>query len=248
MIAKKSNFFESQKTNKFFKRTIIITGAASGLGKAIAKEFDKQKCNLVLCDRNIIDIKEYKNHVLFLKVDLTKEKDIEKIYEETIKKFKKIDVVINNAGITEKKHFSEFHYTEIDNIMNINFRAVVLSTILAYKHINKGVIATISSIGGKISLKYYSLYSASKHAVEGYFKSVKKEINKPVRIIVFRPFRLSTNLNVNSKVKSPSKHRLDPRLYAEYVVAKINNQKIKAFFFKTRNIFLWASKIIFSFL
>ena len=87
-------------------KTIIITGAASGLGKSISEEFDKKKCNLVLCDRNLIDIKKYKNQVLFFKIDLTDEKQIKKLFDETLKKFKKIDIVINNAGITDKKHFS----------------------------------------------------------------------------------------------------------------------------------------------
>ena len=102
-------------------KVAIITGSSKGIGKAIAKEFDKQKCNLVLCDRNNIDTKEYKNRVLFLKVDLTKVKDINKIYEETIKKFKKIDVVINNAGITEKKHFSEPKSSDFNKINRISY-------------------------------------------------------------------------------------------------------------------------------
>ncbi len=226
------------------KKTIIITGAASGLGKAIAKEFDKNRCNLVLCDRNQIDKKEYKNEILFLKVDLTKQNNIEKIYKDTLKKFKKIDVVINNAGITEKKHFSEFNYHEIENIMNINFNAVSFSTALAYNNMDSGTVAVISSLGGIFSLKNYSIYSASKHAVEGYFKSVKKEVKKPIKIIVFRPFRLDTNLNKKSKIKSPSSHRLSPNLYAEYVVAKINGQRLRAFCLSTRNFFLWLKKII----
>lgn len=226
-------------------KTILITGSAAGLGKAIAHEFDKNKCNLVLCDRNNIDEKEYKNKILFVKADLTNEKDIEKIFSEAKKRFKKIDVLVNNAGITEKKHFSEFSSEEIDKIMDVNFRAVALCTKLAYNNMDKGVIATISSLGGKISLKNYAVYSASKHAVEGYLKSVKKEVKQNIKIIIFRPFRLATNLNKNSKIKSPSKHRLDPEYYAEYVVAKIENKKLKACMYNLRNIFLWATKVLF---
>jgi short-subunit dehydrogenase len=226
-------------------KTIIITGAASGLGKAIAKEFDKERYNLVLCDRKQIDINQYKNKALFLKVDLSKEDEIKKVYTETLKKFKKIDIVVNNAGITEKKHFSEFSFEEIDKIIMINYSSVAFSTILAYKNMENGVIANISSLGGWFSPKYYSAYAASKHAVEGYFKSVKKEMEKPVKIIMFRPFRLATKLNEKSKIKSPSKHRLDPRYYAEYVAAKINNKKIKCFFLSIRNMFLWLIKLLF---
>ncbi|MBT3721278.1 SDR family oxidoreductase [archaeon] len=226
-------------------KTIIITGAASGLGKSISEEFDKKKCNLVLCDRNLIDIKKYKNQVLFFKIDLTDEKQIKKLFDETLKKFKKIDIVINNAGITDKKHFSEFSSKEIDNIMDVNFKAVTISTNLAYKHMKKGVIATISSLGGIVSLKNYSAYSASKHAVEGYLKSVRKEMDKKIKIIIFRPFRLDTNLNKKSKIKSPSKHRLDPKIYAEYVVATINRQILKSSYYFLRNWVIWIGKIIF---
>jgi len=121
----------------------------------------------------------------------------------------------------------------------------MLSTIYGYREMKQGVIATISSVGGFIAPKNYAIYSASKHAIEGYMKSVKKDMNKNIKIMVFRPFRLNTNLNKYATVKSPSKHRLDPRLYAEYVVARINGQKLKAFFYNTRNILLWIIKLIF---
>ena len=226
-------------------KTIIVTGAASGLGKAIAQEFDKTKCKLVLCDRNKINVNEYKNEVLVLELDITKKKNINKIYSQAIKKFKKIDIVINNAGVTLKKPFYEFNLSELDKIMAVNSSAVMLSTIVAYQHMNKGVIATISSLGGWFSPKNYSIYAASKHSVEGFFKSVKKDMDKPIKIKVFHPFRLNTNLNKHSKIKSPSKHRLDPRLYAEYVVACINGNRLKAGYCFLRNWMLWIKNIIF---
>ncbi len=225
-------------------KVILVTGAASGLGKAIAHEFDKEKCNLVLCDINKINKTEFKNKVLDFQLDLTKENNVKKVYDQAVKKFKKIDVVVNNAGVTLKKPFYEFSAKEIDFIMDVNSKAVMMSTIEAYKHMRKGVIATISSLGGWISPKHYSIYAASKHSVEGFLKSVKKDLKKPIKIKVFHPFRLKTNLNKHSKVKSPEKHRLDPKLYAEYVVASINENKLKASYCFVRNWVFWIVKLL----
>lgn len=226
-------------------KVIIITGAASGLGRAIAQEFDKSNCKLVLCDINKINPEEYNNEVLALKIDLLNEKDIEKLYSQSIKKFKKIDIVVNNAGITLKKPFFEFTSKEIDAIMGVNSRAVFISTIQAYKHMRRGVISSIVSLGGWISPIHYSVYAASKHAIEGFMKSAKKDVKKPINIMMFHPFRLDTNLNKKSLVKSPSKHRLSPKLYAQYVVAKIKGQRLKTMLYGLRNWLIWIKKLIF---
>ena len=100
-------------------KVVVITGAASGLGNSIAHEFDKEECNLVLCDLNKINKSEFKNEVLDFQLDLTKEENIKKIYNQAVKRFKKIDVVVNNAGVTLKKPFYEFSEKEIDFIINI---------------------------------------------------------------------------------------------------------------------------------
>ncbi len=233
-------------------KVAIITGASRGLGKEIALKLAEKGSKLVLCSRNekdLLVVKEEiskKNNVqiIIVKADVTKAKDVENVFSHAIKRFKKIDILVNNAGMNIKKQFFEYSEEEWDTVMNTNIKAIFLFTKQANKYMKKGKIVIISSVAGLFGSKYYSAYCASKHAVEGYTKSIKKEISKNIKIHVFHPYRLKTHFDKGYKIKSPEHHMIPPSLYAEYIVSVLEKNYLLASFYFMRNVILWLVKLI----
>ncbi len=235
-------------------KSIVITGASRGLGKELALQLSKQRCRLALAARSIGKLKDLENRliksgmqkeeVLIIKADVSKKSGIEKIYSSAISKFGKIDIFINNAGVNIQKKFYEFTEQEYYKLMDTNFKSVFISAKLAYLNKVKTFVV-ISSVAGWMSSKYYSLYSATKHALEGFVKGAKKESSQ--KFIVFHPYRLKTSFHKNYKIKT-SHFRLDPGLYAKYIVAVLNGDKKKAFFCFARNWALWSLNLFIEFI
>lgn len=222
----------------------IITGASRGLGREIALEMDKYGYNLVLASRSLTELntlkKQLKNKSLVVKTDVSKADDIEKMFEKTIKHFGRVDIVINNAGINFKKPFFEYTEKEYDYLMDVNTKSVFLSCKESEKRMKKGTFVVISSIAGYLSGKYYSVYSSSKHALEGFIKGARRE--SELDYIILHPYRLDTDFGKSYRHKSP-KHRLSARYYAQYVVAKIRKQRMKSIYYFLRNHIIWLFKI-----
>ena len=105
-------------------KTIVITGASRGLGKAIAEKLSKYKMNLVLVARNLDQLNELEKNldtnILTVKADVTSEKDIQNLFEQTIKKFKKVDILINNAGVYFRGPINETSLDDWNKIINTN--------------------------------------------------------------------------------------------------------------------------------
>lgn len=225
-------------------QVIIITGASRGLGRELALELDKIDFKLVLASRSLEDLRKLKKQLrtetLIVKADVSKPEDVKNLFEQAIKKFGKIDIVINNAGMNYKKPFYEYSEEEYDYLMAVNTKSFFLSCKFAHEYIKEGKIVIISSIAGLFSQKYYSVYSASKHALEGFVKGARKETN--LKFSIFHPYRLDTDFGKNYKHKSP-KHRLHPRLYAQYVAAKIKGNHLLASYYFIRNHLIWFFKI-----
>ncbi len=225
-------------------KVIIITGASRGLGKELALQLAKEKSKLVLVARNQADLNNVKKEikskdVITIKADVTNIKDVKRIFSVTKKKFKKIDIIINNAGVNVKDYFYNLSEQDYDYIMNTNVKAVFTCTKEAYKYIKKGKIIIVSSVAGWFGAKKYSVYCASKHALEGFAKSIKQEVKKSVKVRIFHPYRMRTNFHKSYSKKSPEHHMLDPKFYAEYMVAVIKENSFQAFLLHFRNWVMW---------
>jgi len=172
-------------------KVIIITGASRGLGKELALQLAKEKSKLVLVARNQADLNNVKKEikskdVITIKADVTNIKDVKRIFSVTKKKFKKIDIIINNAGVNVKDYFYNLSEQDYDYIMNTNVKAVFTCTKEAYKHMRRGKIIIVSSVAGWFGAKYYSVYCASKHALEGFAKSMLKDNSFQAFLLHFR--------------------------------------------------------------
>ena len=225
-------------------KVVIITGASRGLGKELALKLAQEKSKLVLVARNQNDLNKVKkeikeSEVITIKADVTNIKDVKRIFSVTKRKFKKVDILINNAGVNVKDYFYNLSEQDYDYIMNTNVKAVFTCTKESYKHMKKGKIVIISSVAGWFGAKYYSVYCASKHALEGFAKSIKQEVRKSVKVHIFHPYRMRTSFHKNYSKKSPEHHMLDSKFYAEYIVAVLKENPFQAFLLNFRNWVMW---------
>ena len=167
----------------FFKDKIVwITGASSGIGEALAKAFAMQGAKLVLSARRMEELERVmkecnlsNENCLILPLDLQNLENLETLTKTVIAKFSRIDVLINNGGISQRSLATETAI-EIDRkIMEINFFgqvALTKSVLPILLNQKAGHIVVVSSISGKFGFWLRSTYSASKHALHGFFDSI----------------------------------------------------------------------------
>ena len=140
-------------------KVVIITGASSGIGKALAEKYASKGFNLVLAARRIERLEKLKDKlqkvdVLAVKTDVSKEEDCKNLINSTIKKFGKIDILINNAGISMRASIEDVKVEVLHRLMDVNYWGTVYCTKYALPHIlkQKGSIVGVISTGGYIGL------------------------------------------------------------------------------------------------
>ena len=165
-------------------KLVIVTGASSGIGKACAIKFAQKGANLVLAARSeekLIEISKeigkYNVEVLIVPTDVSKEADCENLIKKTLDKFNKIDVLVNNAGISMRAAFVNLDTDVLRKVMDVNFWGTVYCTRFAIKSIleNKGSVVGVSSIAGYKGLPGRTGYSSSKFAMHGFLEALRIE-------------------------------------------------------------------------
>ncbi|CEF69669.1 Short-chain dehydrogenase/reductase SDR family and Glucose/ribitol dehydrogenase family and NAD(P)-binding domain-containing protein [Strongyloides ratti] len=185
----------------FEGKVVIITGSSTGIGKAIAYEYGKSGAKIVIIARNLKTLNDTvndyiinginKNNILTINVDISNDNSAKIIIEETIKKFGKLDILINNAGVNTKPGIKNFEMIELyDYINNINVRAVIKLTeeAIPYLKKTKGNIINISSISSRYPLRTTIYYSMSKSALDIYTKGLAGRLaNDGIRVNSINP-------------------------------------------------------------
>ncbi len=193
---------------RFKDKIIWITGASSGLGEAMAKGFNAEGAKVILSSRNrdaLIRVQE--NFInkqvpsIVLPFDVQQYNDAEVIVKEALNCFGKIDVLINNAGISQRSlsidtpFKDELKLIEIDLIGTLALTKAVLPEIIK----QKGQIVVISSVMGKVNTKYRTAYAAAKHGLVGYFESLRLELEgEGVNVCNIMPGFIATNITINA--------------------------------------------------
>ena len=218
-------------------KVIIITGATSGIGKACAEQFGKEGAKIVFTGRNEERLEAVKNRLSDLGVehtgyimDVSNEKEDKKLIEETIKVYGKIDILINNAGISMRALFNDSDLDVFKKVMDINFYGTVYATKYALPYIiqSKGTIVGVSSINGHRGTPARSAYSASKYAMEGFLEALRTEVmNLGVHVLVVSPGFTGTNirnaaLNKDGREQGESPRNEDKMMSSEKVAKSIS--------------------------
>ena len=207
---------------KFKDKIIWITGAASGIGEALAYQSVEYGGKLILSDideaglsKVVTTCESFGASVLNLPLDLSARESIERAVVLAMEHFGRVDVLINNGGISQRSLTWETP-PEVDHkIMNINFFGAVILTKAVLPHMmeqGSGYIAATSSITGKFGFPLRSAYAASKHATQGFFETLGIELaGKNISVTIAMPGRVQTNISLNALTGDGTPHgKLDP--------------------------------------
>jgi uncharacterized protein len=185
------------------KKVVVITGASSGLGKEIAKLLlQKGEYQLILTGRNENGFAEFKNssNVTIIIGDVTKKSTIDLI-EHAVNELKRIDILINNAGITFINPFTENTEQNIDDLLAVNLKAPMLLTQRLYPLMVKqqsGHIININSTAGKEAKINHTIYSSAKFGLKGFTDALRFEAKTHnIRVTGFHPGGINTPLYRN---------------------------------------------------
>jgi len=189
----------------FAGKVVLITGASSGIGASTALQFSKLGASLSLIGRKLDNLNKVAQDCaangpqpFVIQGDMTNEADNVKIIEETVKKFGKLDVLVNNAGIIETGTIETTSLEQYDRVMNTNIRSIYHLTMLAVPHLIKtqGNVVNVSSVNGIRSFPGVLAYNLSKAAVDQFTRCVALELApKQVRVNCVNPGVTVTNLH-----------------------------------------------------
>jgi short-subunit dehydrogenase len=196
-------------------KIVIITGASSGIGKACAEEFARRGANLVLGARQYVNLceiaqdleKKYNIRAVAVQCDVSKEEDCRHLIDQTLLSFKKIDILINNAGISMRALFKDLDLVVLKNLMDINFWGAVYCTKYALPELlrNKGSVVGVSSIAGYRGLPGRTGYSASKFALNGFLEALRVEnLKTGLHVMIAAPGFTASNIRNTALAKDGS--------------------------------------------
>ncbi|WP_304067302.1 SDR family oxidoreductase [Pedobacter glucosidilyticus] len=223
----------------FQNKVVVITGASSGIGKALAEEFAKKGAHIAIAARQYVKLCEitneiqekYKVKALAIQADVTQEEDCKNIINQTLFTMGRIDILINNAGISMRALFKDLDLEVLKRVMDINFWGTVYCTKYALSELinNGGSVVAISSIAGYKGLPGRTGYSASKFAMNGFFEALRVEhLKTGLHVMVACPGFTASNIRnvaLNSDALPQGETSMDEgkMMTAEEVARKIVN-------------------------
>ncbi|SDS56322.1 NADP-dependent 3-hydroxy acid dehydrogenase YdfG [Polaribacter sp. KT25b] len=230
--------------SSFSDKIIWITGASSGIGKALAIELSNQNAKIILSSRKINDLELVKkkcknpNNVKIVALDLEDYTNLQSKVKEAIDTFGKIDILVNNGGISQRSLVKDTLIAVDKQIMDVNYLGTVTLSKAILPHFirNKsGHFVVTTSIVGKIGTPLRSSYAASKHALHGFFDSLRAEHFKDnIVVTLVCPGFVNTNVSKNAltgngtpqqKMDVATANGIDPDRFAKLMAKAIKNQK-----------------------
>ena len=202
-------------------KVVIITGASSGIGIACAREFAAKGASVVLAARNAGAIGKLAKEMISkgleayaVKTDVSVENECRDLIEATVNKYGRIDVLINNAGISMRALFNEVDLKVLKKLMDVNFWGTVYCTKYALPYLveSKGSVAGISSIAGFHGLPGRTGYSASKFAMQGFLEALRIEnLKNDLHVLIAAPGFTSSNVRKSALIANGSEQGDSPR-------------------------------------
>ncbi len=228
-------------------KVIIITGASSGIGKALVHEAFRQGARVVLAARNADAMKEVvrgqaEENYLIITTDVSMEEDCRKMVAETVATFGGFDILINNAGISMRALFADTKTEVLETLMNVNFWGAVYCTRHALPWLLKsgGSLVGVSSIAGYKGLPARSGYSASKFALQGFLECVRVEnLRSGLHVLIACPGFTASNIRKTALTKDGARQGESPRHEDDMMPAEtVASHIIKAIISRKRTLIL----------
>ncbi|MCL2291110.1 MAG: SDR family oxidoreductase [Bacteroidetes bacterium] len=243
---------------KYFEnKAIWITGASSGIGEACAYELSKQRAKLILTALEEDILQQVKEKCLqcgaqgvyVLPANLAQLESLEHLAEKAWSCFGAIDLIFNNAGISQRATTIDTDLSVIKKIMDVNYFApVILTKAILPKMIANGggQLAVTTSISGKFGFPLRSAYCSSKHALYGFFETVAAEyFNNNIRVTIVCPGRVQTNISFYALEKDGKQHgKLDPGQAKGVTAQQVAKKIVRAFERKKPEVLVGKSELL----
>lgn len=234
---------------------VIVTGASSGIGEAVAREFGRSGSKVVLAARSetklarIVDeIKANDGIACYVKTDVSIESDCRKLVETAVARYGTVHILINNAGLSMRAVFDDVDLKVLHRLMDVNFWGTVYCTKYALPYLveNKGSLVGVSSVAGFHGLPGRTGYSASKFAIHGFLETIRIEnLKRGLHVMIIAPGFTSSEIRKHALTADGTEQGESPReeerlMSPEYVAKWV----LKGIRKKKRNKLLtWAGRL-----
>ena len=210
-------------------KVAVITGAGKGLGKETAKILAKEGCKVIICSRNKEDLSKVQKEIIdtdgvseYFTVDVTNQKEVDSFIDMIMKKHKRIDIIVNNAGyVNDWKTLEKTTTEELEKSFETNIYSIfyfLRKVVPIMRKQNEGSIINISSMAGKRGIPNLAVYSASKFAVIGFTQAVAKELEgSNVSCITVCPGGMNTSMRSKVFGDMDSKKQQSPEFVANVI-------------------------------
>jgi len=195
-------------------KVVLITGSSTGIGAATAVAFAKKGAKVVVTynkskkegEKVLEACKKYEDCIL-LKLDVSDDESIKNVYKQVFKKFEKLDILINNAGIATEPEFHDFKFSDVQKEIDINLSGLIKMTLECLpimKKMKEAIIMNVSSKTGKQPNPRYPVYTATKFGVRGFTQALASYLPINIKTYCINPAATATQMmdfeGVNPKV------------------------------------------------
>lgn len=229
---------------KLRDKRVVLTGASSGIGKELAKALAARGAKLVLTGRRVTElanlaqqVKEAGGSARIVAADVTSSEGRQAIVSEAMRCYGGIDVLINNAGISDFSAFTQADPALIERIFKTNVSAPMLLTREILPHMidkGSGRIVNMGSIFGSLGFAYFAAYSSSKFALRGFSESLRRELSGTgVDVTYVAPRAVKTPINSDAVYRMAEAVKMkmdDPEVIANWIVRCIEKDKKDAYY------------------
>lgn len=202
-------------------KVIVVTGASSGIGEAMAREYAKMGAKVVMAARREEELNRIAQEITaqggeveYVACDVTKEQECKHLIERAVERFERIDVMICNAGLSMRALFDDCDLSVLHRLMDVNFWGTVNCTkyALPWLQRSRGSLVGISSVAGIHGLPGRTGYSASKYAMTGFLDTIRVEnLKKGVHVMTACPGFTASNVRFSALTADGSQQGETPR-------------------------------------
>lgn len=238
-------------------KVVWITGASSGIGESLAYKFAENGCKLILSARRVHELERVRkscqvinlDNIKILPLDLADNQTLIEAGKVALKLFSRVDILINNGGISQRALAKETSLEVERKIMEVNFFSAITLTKLVLPNMiarKTGHLVIISSLVGKFGSPYRSSYSASKHALHGYFDSLRAELYQDkIKVTLICPGYIQTKISVNAMTATGEKYqKMDQNQLKGRPVNQCADQIIEAIIKDKQEVYIAKKEIL----